>query len=93
MSTVGVRELKNRLTRYLRQTKNGDEIVVTERGRPIALLVPIRSAKRATSLEARLAALAAQGRLTLPTRKPLKRIRKVKIAGPTIAQTVIEDRR
>ena len=46
----------------------------------------------ATSLEARLAALAAQGRLTLPTRKPLKRIRMVKIAGPTIARTVIEDR-
>ena len=93
MSTVGIRELKNRLTRYLRQTKNGEEIVVTERGKPIALLIPIKSAKRATSLEARLAALAAEGRVTLPTRKPLKRIRMVKIAGPTIAQTVIEDRR
>ena len=93
MSTVGIRELKNHLTRYLRQTKHGEEIVVTERGKPIAVLMPIKSAKRATSLEARLATLAAQGRLTLPTRKPLKRIRTVKISGPTIAQTVIEDRR
>lgn len=93
MSTVGVRELKNRLTRYLRQTKNGEEIVVTERGKPIAVLMPIKSAKDATSLEARLAILAAQGRVTLPTRKPLKRVRMVRITGPTIAQTVIEDRR
>ena len=42
MSTVGIRELKSRLTRYLRQTKQGEEIVVTERGKPIALLTPIR---------------------------------------------------
>ena len=93
MSTVGIRELKNRLTRYLRQTKQGEEIVVTERGKPIALLTPIKSAKRATSLEARLAKLAAQGRVTLPTRKPLKRVRAVRIAGPPISRTVIEGRR
>ena len=37
MSTVGVTELKTRLTRYLRQTKHGEEIVVTEQGKPIAL--------------------------------------------------------
>lgn len=93
MSTVGVRELKNRLTRYLRQTKQGEEIVVTERGKPIALLMPIKAVKRASSLEARLARLAAQGRVTLPTRKPLKRVRMVKISGPPISRTVIEDRR
>ncbi len=93
MSTVGVRELKNRLTRYLRRTKQGEEIVVTERGKPIALLMPIKAVKRASSLEARLARLAAQGRLTLPTRRPFKRITPVKIAGPPISRTVIEDRR
>ena len=30
MSTVGVKELKDRLTHYLRQTKRGEEVVVTE---------------------------------------------------------------
>ena len=43
MSTVGIKELKNRLTHYLRQTKQGEEVIVTERGKPIALLQPIRS--------------------------------------------------
>ena len=93
MGTVGVRALKNGFMRYLRRIEHGEEIVVTERGKPIALLTPIKSAPPARSLEARLAALAAQGRLTSPTRKPLKRIRAVKIAGPLISRTVIEDRR
>jgi prevent-host-death family protein len=93
MSTVGVRELKNRLTRYLGQTKHGEEIVVTERGKPIALLTPIGSAKRGASLEARLAKLAARGLLTPPTRQPLKRVRPVKISGPPISRTIVEDRR
>ncbi len=30
MSSVGVRELKNRLTEYLRRTKGGEEVIVTE---------------------------------------------------------------
>lgn len=53
-----------------------------------------RRDQKLKSLKSRLAKLAAaQGRVTLPTRKPLKRILKVRIAGPTIARTVIEDRR
>jgi prevent-host-death family protein len=93
MSTVGVRELKNRLTRYLRQTKQGGEVVVTERGRPIALIQPIQSAERAASLDARLARLAAQGVVTLPTRTPLKRVRLVKVSGTPVSKAILEDRR
>jgi antitoxin (DNA-binding transcriptional repressor) of toxin-antitoxin stability system len=29
---------KNRLTEYLRRTKKGEEIIVTERGKPIAVI-------------------------------------------------------
>jgi len=93
MSTVGVRELKNRLTHYLRRTKQGEEIVVTERGKPIALLMPIEAVKRASSLEARLARLAAEGRVTLPSRRPLRRFHPVKVGGPPLSRVVIEDRR
>ena len=35
MSAVGVRELKNRLTYYLRRARKGEEVIVTERGRPV----------------------------------------------------------
>ncbi len=93
MSTVGVRELKNRLTRYLRETKNGGEIVVTERGRPIAVIQPIRAARRPVSLEARLAALAARGVVTLPRRRARKRFPLVTMKGPPVSRAVLEDRR
>jgi prevent-host-death family protein len=93
MSTVGIKELKNRLTEYLRRTRAGEEIVVTERGNPVALIQPIRSARRVTSREARLAQLAARGCLTLPSRAPLKRVRPVKVAGPPVSRTILEDRR
>lgn len=93
MGTVGVKELKNRLTQYLRRTKQGEEVVVTERGRPIALIQPIKSPTYIISREARLASLAAQGLITLPTRKPLKRVRLVKVSGIPISKTIVEDRR
>jgi prevent-host-death family protein len=38
---VGVRDLKNRLSAYLDRIKGGEEIVVTEHGRPIARLSPV----------------------------------------------------
>lgn len=37
---VGVRDLKARLSDYLSRAARGEEIVVTDRGRPIARLVP-----------------------------------------------------
>ena len=58
MSGVGIKELKNRLTQYLRRVKQGEEVIVTERGKPIALIQPIQSAQQPVSLQARLARLA-----------------------------------
>jgi prevent-host-death family protein len=37
---VSVRELKNRLSEYLRRVQAGEEIVITSRGRPVARLAP-----------------------------------------------------
>ncbi len=38
MKLVGVRELKNRLSEYLRRVKAGEEILVTDRGKIVARL-------------------------------------------------------
>lgn len=40
MIQVGVAELKARLSEYLARVADGEEIVVTDRGRPVARLVP-----------------------------------------------------
>ena len=93
MSAVGIKELKNRLTYYLRRTAQGEEIVVTDRGKPIALIQPIRSATEAATREARLARLSALGLVTLPTRPQRKRVRPLKVGGPPVSQAILEDRR
>ena len=38
---VGIRELRSSLSRYVERVKAGEEIVVTEHGRPVARLVPM----------------------------------------------------
>ena len=93
MGTVGIKELKNRLTHYLRRTKQGEEVVVTERGNPIALICSIKAADKAVSLETRLARLAARGLVTLPGRKPLKRVRLAKVSGVPTSKVILEERR
>ena len=35
---VGVRDLKNNLSRYLDRVRRGEEVIVTDRGRPVARL-------------------------------------------------------
>lgn len=52
---VGVRELKNNLSSYLARARGGEEILVTDRGRPVARLVPVDGPTD------RLAELIAQG--------------------------------
>ena len=38
---AGIRELKARLSAYLRRVKAGETLVITERGKPIGRIVPI----------------------------------------------------
>jgi prevent-host-death family protein len=45
MTTVSVSHLKSRLSQYLAMVKEGGEVLVTERGRPIARLVPERPSR------------------------------------------------
>ncbi len=35
---VGIRDLKNSLSRYIERVRQGEEVIVTDRGRPVARL-------------------------------------------------------
>ena len=41
MKTTTVSQLKTSLSAYLRQVKSGEEVLITDHGRPIARLLPI----------------------------------------------------
>ena len=60
MERIGVRELRQNASRYLARVANGEAIEVTDRGRPVARLVPVPTGENA------LAELIRSGRLKPP---------------------------
>lgn len=66
MLTVGVRELKNRLTHYLGLTRGGERIIVTDHGNPIAVLHDLTRIEDSAPPEECLAAASAEGMVRLP---------------------------
>jgi prevent-host-death family protein len=64
-STVGVAELRQNLSRYLRRVERGERLVVTDRNRPVAELGP------PPSTGAALDRLIAEGRVSRPARRGL----------------------
>ena len=93
MAEVGVRELKARLSEYLRRAQAGARLVVTDRGRPIATIGPPDVAQKPAH-PAWLLQLAAEGKVRLGTGgKPIGLNPRVKSRGLPASQAVIEDRR
>ena len=59
MERIGIRELRQHASRWVRRAERGESFEVTDRGRPVARLVPL------APLEG-LAKLRAEGRITEP---------------------------
>ena len=89
MSQVGVRELKNRLSGYLKRVQSGEEIVVTERGRSVARIVPVNT----SSLQRDFEPMLREGAVRWSGGKPRGASRRPVIRGRTLSDMVKEDRR
>jgi len=85
---VNVRELKSRLSYYLRLTKAGETVEITERGTPIGRIVPTSA-----PIQDRMEAIARTGLLLWNQRKlrPMKPVAKLR-GKRTVAQLLIEER-
>ncbi len=87
--TVGVRELKSRLSEYLRRVKQGETIVVTERGKPVGRLVP-----QGQTLEERLAERDQAGLIRWSGKRTLSGEAGSQGARHrTVAETIVAERR
>ena len=69
MKRVGVRELKNRLSRYLKEAAQGEAIEVTDRGRVLAVIRSPQSTVGLPPREIRYQELVAEGTL-IPASHP-----------------------
>jgi len=93
MRKVGSRKLKNRLGRYLTLVEKGHTILVTDRGKPVAKLVPAEEeAPKPQDLDDKLRALAAAGHLRLGTR-PFARVKPVHAKGKPVSRLILADRK
>ena len=89
---LGLREANQKFSKAIRAVRAGKEVVLTERGRPIAVIKPI---KDEDTQDAALRAMADEGLVTLPSRRgpmPVPRWRPVRIKGKPLSETIIEDR-
>jgi prevent-host-death family protein len=67
MRAVGIRELKNRLSEYIRQVRAGDAVLVTDRGEVVAELVPPGHGTTDPAVSAGLLALARRNLVSIGT--------------------------
>jgi prevent-host-death family protein len=88
---LGLREANQRFSRAIKAVRAGKEVVLTERGRPIAVITPIKAetaqaaAHRGLVDGGLIAPAAREGPMPAPRWRPLK------VKGKAVSQTIIDD--
>jgi prevent-host-death family protein len=87
---IGLREANQQFSRLMKAVRGGKEVLLTERGRPLAVVKPIRGGNETESIVQRLEASGllrpASKRRVLPPWAPRS------IRGAPVSQTVREER-
>jgi prevent-host-death family protein len=89
MTSVGIRELKAHLSRFLARVRQGERITVTDRGRPVAIIGP----PAVSTDDQRIDAMVRDGTIRWEGGKPRGARRPAHLKGPAVAAAVLEDRR
>jgi prevent-host-death family protein len=86
--TIGIREFKEQLSGHIREVKKGSTLVITERGKPVARLMPM-----AADLDAKLQQMLDSGLASWNGQKPPSEGFRASVKGPkTVAELLLEDR-
>jgi prevent-host-death family protein len=88
-TVIGVRSLKAGLSACLRRVRAGERITVTDRGRPIAAIVPIDAGPAREWIDR----MVAEGRAYWSGGKPAGMQRPIPARGKPASRMVLEDRR
>ena len=89
-TTVGVRDLKNALSHWLRLVRGGESVIVLDRGRPVAVLSAVSAKAGSKTTADHLASLAARGLVTLGTARRRPRVGRLPRAN--LSDAVLDDR-
>ena len=87
---LGLREANQHFSKAIKAVRAGKEVVLTDRGKPIAIIKPIKDDQER---DADLKRMADEGLITLPSRTgPLPRFEPVRVKGKPLSQTIVDDR-
>ena len=89
MSTVGIKDLKIHLGQYVSRAARGETITVTDRGTPVAMLVPLSADRTAVETLKRTGRIRGEGAKPLGLQVKVKRKSR---RDPDLAGAVVEDR-
>jgi prevent-host-death family protein len=67
-TSVGVAELKAKLSEYLREVRNGHEVVVMDRNRPVARIVPYEAQEHSSIVREPIGRYRSLGDVPMPPR-------------------------
>ena len=94
MKTESISNAKNRLSALIKRVQRGEPVLITDRGVPVAKLVPVQLG---AGVPERIIALAQQGLARLPERVPdaawLDLPRPSLTPGPSPVDLLLEERR
>ena len=89
MASIGIRDLKARLSHHLKRVRAGTRLTVTDRGRSIATISPVDAAERVDRLHEMVDA----GDATWDGGKPAGARKRISVAGGRlVSDAVLEDR-
>lgn len=89
---LGLREANQHFSKAIKAVRAGRDVVLTDRGQPIAIIKAIRSDNPD---QAALQAMVADGLISPALRQapmPVPRWRPLKVKGKPVSRTIIEDR-
>ena len=89
METVGIRELKRNLSEYLRSVRAGKKVVITDRKKEIAVIVPFTKADD----QDKILQLVREGVADWSGGKPRGMSARIRSKGKSVSEAVVEDRR
>ena len=83
---MGIRELRADLSRWVQRVRSGENVVVTDRGKPVARLVPVDGERKIDQLIREGVVIPAPRKWRGPLPKPIE------VTG-SVSELVLEDRR
>ena len=89
METIGIRELKENLSRYMKRVKSGERIIVTDRKKEIAIIIPLEKKGK----EEKIYQLIQRGMACWSGSKPKGMPSRIVSRGKSVSGAVVEDRR